>query len=301
MDSPVGVLCPAGPEDVPPAVFARKAEALGFESIWVGEHPAVPRRIERSYEQLVGGDVPYFYTNVADPWMTLAHVAGATETIRLGTAVGLITLRHPLLLAKILATLDRQSGGRLTIGAGAGWLEEEMDLFAVDFASRFDRMREIVEAMRVVWSEDEAEYHGAHVDFPAVLSRYQPLQQPIPILCGVHGVRGMRLAAQWADGWLPVSSGADQLARDLARLGEFCDEAERDLRSLDVTVMAGVDEETSGDAVSSLFEAGATRVLLAIGTVTTARTVLEDDASGHPLSPARFESTLEGVASRFLE
>ena len=301
MDSPVGVLCPAGPEDVPPAVFARKAEALGFESIWVGEHPAVPRRIERSYEQLVGGDVPYFYTNVADPWMTLAHVAGATETIRLGTAVGLITLRHPLLLAKILATLDRQSGGRLTIGAGAGWLVEEMDLFAVDFASRFDRMREIVEAMRVVWSEDEAEYHGAHVDFPAVLSRYQPLQQPIPILCGVHGVRGMRLAAQWADGWLPVSSGADQLARDLARLGEFCDEAERDLRSLDVTVMAGVDEETSGDAVSSLFEAGATRVLLAIGTVTTARTVLEDDASGHPLSPARFESTLEGVASRFLE
>ena len=301
MDSPVGVLCPAGPEDVPPAVFARKAEALGFESIWVGEHPAVPRRIERSYEQLVGGDVPYFYTNVADPWMTLAHVAGATETIRLGTAVGLITIRHPLLLAKILATLDRQSGGRLTIGAGAGWLEEEMDLFAVDFASRFDRMREIVEAMRVVWSEDEAEYHGAHVDFPAVLSRYQPLQQPIPILCGVHGVRGMRLAAQWADGWLPVSSGADQLARDLARLGEFCDEAERDLRSLDVTVMAGVDEETSGDAVSSLFEAGATRVLLAIGTVTTARTVLEDDASGHPLSPARFESTLEGVASRFLE
>ena len=81
MDSPVGVLCPAGPEDVPPAVFARKAEALGFESIWVGEHPAVPRRIERSYEQLVGGDVPYFYTNVADPWMTLAHVAGATETM----------------------------------------------------------------------------------------------------------------------------------------------------------------------------------------------------------------------------
>jgi probable F420-dependent oxidoreductase len=299
VSSSVGVLCPAGPEDVPPAVFARKAEALGFESIWVGEHPAVPRLIERPYEQLVEGNVPYFYTNIADPWMTLAHVAGATKTIRLGTAVGLVTLRHPLLLAKTLATLDRQSGGRLTVGAGAGWLKEEMDLFAVDFSSRFERMREIVEAMRVLWDEEEAEYHGKHVDFPAVLSRYHPVQQPIPILCGVHGVRGMRLAAQWADGWLPVSSGAEQLARDLSRLGEFCEKEGRDPRALDVTVMAGVDENTPKDAVSSLFEAGATRVLLAIGTVTTARTVLEGDASRHPLSPARFESTLEGIASRF--
>ena len=81
VEFPIGVLCPAGPDDVPPGLFAQKAEALGFESIWVGEHPAIPCRIDRPYEQLVGGEVPYFYTNIADPWMTLAHVAGATVRI----------------------------------------------------------------------------------------------------------------------------------------------------------------------------------------------------------------------------
>lgn len=299
-DRPIGLLCPAGPDDVPPADFARKAEAQGFESLWVGEHPAVPRHIERSYEQLVDGEVPYFYTNVADPWMTLAHIAGATEGIRLGTAVGLVTLRHPLLLAKILATLDRQSKGRLIVGAGAGWLVEELALFDVAFDSRFDRMRETVESMRRVWCEDEPEYHGEHVDFPAILSRYRPIQQPIPVLCGVHGPRGMRLAARWADGWLPVSSGPEQLSADLAQLAALCEAEGRDPESLDVTIMAGVDEQTPRDAVSSLFEAGATRVLLAVGTVTTARTVQEDPQATHPLAPDRYEATLEDVAARFL-
>jgi probable F420-dependent oxidoreductase len=298
---PVGLLCPAGPDDVPPAHYARKAEALGFESLWVGEHPAVPRQIDRSYEQLVDGEVPYFYTNVADPWMTLAHIAGATERIRLGTAVGLITMRHPLLLAKILATLDRQSGGRLIVGAGAGWLVEELALFDVDFDTRFDRMHETVEAMRRVWCEDEPEFHGQHVDFPPILSRYHPVQQPIPVLCGVHGPRGMRLAARWGDGWLPVSSGPEQLAADLSRLAELCEREGRDPSTLDVTIMAGVDEETPRDSVSSLFEAGATRVLLAVGTVTTARTVQEASQAMHPLAPSRYASTLEDVAARFLD
>jgi probable F420-dependent oxidoreductase len=296
----VGLLCPAGPDDVPPGVFARKAEALDFESLWVGEHPAIPREIGRSYEQLIEGEVPHFYTNIADPWMTLAHIAGATKTIRLGTAVGLVTLRHPLLLAKILATLDRQSGGRLTIGAGAGWLIEELDLFGIPFDSRFDRLREIVEAMRQVWTDAEPEYHGQHVEFPPILSRYHPIQQPIPVLCGVHGPRGMRMAAKWGDGWLPVSSGAENLAADLVRLSEFCDAEGRDSSQLDITVMAGVDDESPPDTVSSLFEAGATRVVLAIGTVTTARTVIEAARASHPLAADRFESTLEEVASRFL-
>jgi probable F420-dependent oxidoreductase len=260
----------------------------------------VPRDIRRSYVQLVDGEVPYFYTNIADPWMTLAHVAGATTSIRLGTAVGLVTLRHPLLLAKILATLDRQSGGRLVVGAGAGWLVEELDLFGIDFATRFDRMREIVEAMRLVWTEEEPEYHGSHVDFPPILSRYLPCQQPIPVLCGVHGLRGMRLAAKWADGWLPVSSGPENLAADLARLAELCEAEGRDIRALDITVMAGVDEETPREAVSGLFDAGATRVLLAIGTVTTARTVTEQARSVHPLAPERYKETLEAVAERFV-
>jgi hypothetical protein len=139
-----------------------------------------------------------------------------------------------------------------------------------------------------------------HVDFPAILSRYHPVQQPIPVLCGVHGLRGMRLAAKWADGWLPVSSGPEKLAADLARLAELCEAEGRDPTELDITIMAGVDEETPKESISSLFEAGARRVLLAIGTVTSARVVRERSREAHPLAPERFEATLEDVASRFL-
>jgi probable F420-dependent oxidoreductase len=297
---PVGVLCPAGPDDVLPSDYARKAEALGFESIWVGEHPAVPVRIDRDYVQLVDGHLPYFYTNLADPWMTLAHAAGATSRIRFGTAVGLVTLRHPLLLAKILATLDRQSRGRLIVGAGAGWLIEEMELFGVEFASRFDRMEEIVAAMRRIWTEDVPEYHGKHVDFPPLFSRYRPVQQPIPVLCGVHGVRGMEMAARWADGWIPIATQAEVLARDVKRLSELCEAAGRDPRAMDVTAMAAVDETTPQAFVAGLFEAGATRVILAVGAVTTARTVREGQGTNHPLSPERYSKTLEHVAARFI-
>ncbi len=283
---PVGVLCPAGPDDVLPSDYARKAEALGFESIWVGEHPAVPVRIDRDYVQLVDGHLPYFYTNLADPWMTLAHAAGATTKIRFGTAVGLVTLRHPLLLAKILATLDRQSRGRLIVGAGAGWLIEEMELFGVEFASRFERMEEMVAAMRRIWTEDVPEYHGKHVDFPPLFSRYRPVQQPIPVLCGVHGLRGMKMAARWADGWIPIATDPESLARDVNRLFELCEQAGRDPRAMDVTAMAAVDEATPAEHVASLFEAGARRVILAVGTVTTSRDCPRR-AGGEPSAVAR--------------
>jgi probable F420-dependent oxidoreductase len=297
---PVGVLCPAGPEDVLPSDYARKAEALGFESIWVGEHPAVPVRIERDYVQLIDGHLPYFYTDLADPWMTLAHAAGATSTIRFGTAVGLVTLRHPLHLAKILATLDRQSRGRLVVGAGAGWLIEEMELFGVEFASRFERMEEMVAAMRRIWTEEVVEVHGKHVDFPPLFCRYPSFQKPIPVLCGVHGLRGMKLAARWADGWIPVVTDPEVLARDVRRLHALCEEAGRDPGAMDVTAMAAVDESTPASFISSLFEAGASRVILAIGAVTTARTVREGPGDEHPLAPERYAATLEHVAARFV-
>lgn len=297
---PVGVLCPAGPDDVLPSDYARKAEALGFESIWVGEHPAIPVKIERDYVQLVDGHLPYFYTNLADPWMTLAHASGATKTIRFGTAVGLVTLRHPLLLAKILATLDRQSRGRLVVGAGAAWLIEEMELFGVEFATRFERMEEMVAAMRRIWTEDVVEFHGKHVDFPPLYCRYPSYQRPIPVLCGVHGPRGMKMAARWADGWIPIGADPEVLARDVKRYRTLCEEAGRDPAAMSVTTMAAVDETTEPAFVESLFQADADRVILAIGTVTTARTVREGPGDRHPLAPERYERTLEDVAARFV-
>ena len=297
----IGLLCPTAPELVAPGEFAREAEARGFESLWVGEHPAIPVEIQRSYVQLQNGEVPYFYTNVADPWITLSHIAGATTRIGLGTAVCIVPQRHPLLLARELATLDRQSGGRVTVGAGAGWLIEEMELFECRFATRFDRLREMVEAMRLVWCENEPEYHGEHVDFPPILSRYHPCQKPIPVLCGIHGQRGMQEAAKWADGWLPVSSGPEDLAADRAQLARLCEAEGRDPTEMDITIMAGIDEDTRPDEITALFEAGATRVVLAVGTATTRHTTLERNPTDvHPLAPERYRETLKHVAARFL-
>ena len=295
----LGLLCPTAPEGVSPGDFAREAETRGFESLWVGEHPAIPAEIARSYVQLQDGRVPHFYTNVADPWITLSHIAGATSRIRLGTCVGLLPLRHPLTLARALATLDRQSGGRLIIGAGAGWLVEEMDLFDCASETRFERLREMIEAMRLVWTETRPEYHGEHVDFPAILSHYHPAQQPIPILCGIHGPRGMREAAQWGNGWLPVSSGPENLAADLAQLASLCEAQGRDPAELDISILAGIDEDTPAGEIGALFEAGATRVILAVGTSTTRRTVVEREG-GHPLAPERYRETLALLAERFL-
>jgi probable F420-dependent oxidoreductase len=297
----VGLLCPTAPDGVSPGDFAREAELQGFESLWVGEHPAIPAEIQRDYVQLVDGEVPYFYTNVADPWITLSHIAGATTRIRLGTAVSILPLRHPLMLARELATLDRQSGGRLILGAGAGWLIEEMELFDAPFATRFDRLREMVEAMRLVWTRERPEYHGEHVDFPPILSRYHPTQRPIPVLCGIHGPRGMRECASWADGWLPVSSGPEDLARDLARLAGLCEAEGRKLADLDITIMAGIDDETPASDIADLFEAGATRVILAVGIATTRRTTVERGDARHPLAPERYRATLSQLAESFLE
>ena len=297
----IGLLCPTAPEGVTPGEFAREAEAQGFESLWVGEHPAIPVEIKRFYVQLLDGEVPHFYTNVADPWITLSHIAGATSQIGLGTAICIIPQRHPLLLARELATLDRQSGGRVTIGAGAGWLIEEMKLFDCAFATRFDRLREMVEAMRLVWSEDEPEYHGEHVDFPPILSRYHPCQQPIPVLCGIHGERGMQEAAKWADGWLPVSNGPEDLAADLAQLARFCEAEGRDPAEMDITTLSGINADTPASEIAGLFEAGATRVVLAVGTTTTRQTALErSPTETHPLAPELYRETLKQIADRFL-
>ncbi len=176
-----------------------------------------------------------------------------------------------------------------------------MKLFDCAFATRFDRLREMVEAMRLVWSEDEPEYHGEHVDFAPILSRYHPCQQPIPVLCGIHGERGMQEAAKWADGWLPVSSGPEDLAADLVQLARFCEAEGRDPTEMDITTLAGIDEDSPADEIAGLFEAGATRVVLAVGTATTRQTALERSRSDlHPLAPERYRETLKQIATRFL-
>ena len=163
----IGVSVPpvtGSPVDV--AVMARRAEDLGFESIWVPEHPIMPLKSISLYSPTGGTDIPDSYSNMVDPFVALAQASAVASTLRLATGVCLVPERNPLLLAKVISTLDYFSGGRFVFGIGAGWHREESEIMGGDFDHRWTQTREAVLAMKEIWTKDEAEFHGRYYDFP---------------------------------------------------------------------------------------------------------------------------------------
>ena len=183
------------------AFFAREAESLGFESMWVAEHVIAPAVVTQSQSpHFEGGQVPGFQ----DPLIALARASAVTSRIRLGTGVLLVAEYQPLRLAKQVATLDRYSGGRLMLGVGAGWLREEAEVMGVDFDHRWAHVREAVLAMKAVWTGQRAEYHGKYYDFPSLRSTPTPVQQPHPpILLGGVASNVLKRVVAYGDGWTP--------------------------------------------------------------------------------------------------
>src|SRR5919198_5967996 len=163
-----------------PAVLAKKAEELGFESFWVPEHPIIPVQTSSPYPGSSDGSIPESYSRIVDPFVALARASAATQTIKLGTGICLVPERNPLLLAKEIATLDRLSGGRFLFGIGAGWLKEETEIMGGDFAHRWTQTHDAIMAMKELWTKDEAAYHGKYYNFPAVRSFPKPAQKPHP-------------------------------------------------------------------------------------------------------------------------
>src|SRR5436309_10550764 len=154
------------------------AEERGFESVFVTEHTHIPASRETPYP--AGGELPREYWRIYDPFVSLTSMAAATERIRVGTAICLLVERDPIATAKEVASLDRLSGGRMLFGVGAGWNLEEMLDHGTDPSRRFGVMRERVEAMKAIWTNEEASYHGRYVEFDRIWSWPKPLQQPHP-------------------------------------------------------------------------------------------------------------------------
>ena len=171
----IGTSVPLPAYTIDPAFMAKKAEELGFESIWYAEHPAVPVHSASPFPA-TGGEIPWTYSHFTDPYIALARASGVTRTIKLGTGITLVPERNPLLLAKEIASLDRFSGGRFLFGIGTGWLREETELMGGDFEHRWTQTREAIEVMKALWTHDEAEYHGRYFDFPLVRSFPKPAQ-----------------------------------------------------------------------------------------------------------------------------
>jgi len=183
-----------------PDEVAAATERAGFESFWVSEHSHIPTATSFP----MGGTVPREYASMLDPFVALTAAAVATRSIRLGTAICLVTQRDPVNCAKLVSSLDLLSGGRFEFGIGAGWNEDEMRNHRTDPKTRFRLMRERVEAMRTLWTQDVAEYHGRLVDLTPSWQWPKPVQSPHPpILVAGGGPNVLGRVVDYGDGWMP--------------------------------------------------------------------------------------------------
>jgi probable F420-dependent oxidoreductase len=233
---------------------------LGFESIWYAEHPVVPVHSDSPFPA-TGGAIPESYSHFSDPYISLARASGVTSKIKLGTGITLLPERNPLLLAKEIAVLDRVSGGRFIFGIGTGWLREETEIMGGDFDHRWTQTREAIEAMKELWTKEEAEYHGRYFDFPPVRCYPKPIQKPHPpIILGGLAPNVLRRVVAHADGWLPNRVTPADIEEGRGRLDAMAAEAGRDPASLTISVYG---QAADRDLVKSFFNAGANRVVIA--------------------------------------
>jgi probable F420-dependent oxidoreductase len=244
------------------ADVAVRAEALGFESVWVAEHLVFPAEIRSRYPYAKEGVPPINpATPLLDPLMVLMQVAARTQRIRLGTNVYILPLRHPIAVARMATTLDVLSGGRLIFGVGLGWLEEEFTAVGIDFATRAARGREAIRALRALWSEEVPSFRGRYVAFPPVRFEPKPVQRPHPpILVGGESEAALRRAAALGDGWYGVGHTPESAGTQVQRLRTLLAEQGRAGVPFDFTVSHGSGELTA-DAVRAYADAGITRVV----------------------------------------
>jgi probable F420-dependent oxidoreductase len=188
---------------VQPGVLARAAEERGFESLFFPEHTHIPASRETPWPG--GRELPQEYWHTHDPYVALAVAAAVTERLKLGTGITLITEHDPIVLAKVIASLDFISGGRVLLGIGAGWNVEEMADHGVAYAERWKVLRERILAMRRIWTDEAAEFHGDFVDFDPLWSYPKPVQVGGPkVLLGASSRWTWRRIAEYGDGWLPI-------------------------------------------------------------------------------------------------
>jgi probable F420-dependent oxidoreductase len=234
-----GFFLPATDLSVQPVELARLVEQAGFASVFVGEHSHLPVGEHRFSDNGLTLGYERFY----DPFVFLTAAAAVTERIRLGTAVTLVTEHHPITQAKTVATLDKISGGRVVLGVGTGWHKAEMANYRIAFKDRWAYAREHIQAMRQIWTKDEAEYHGDFVEFGPLQSWPKPVRPGgPPVLIG--GGLDPRVLAQrivdYADGWIPLDGKLVDLPGSIAAIREEADRAGRRIDPANLIVGLGL-------------------------------------------------------------
>lgn len=252
------------PDDPSPMELAKALEERGFESLWTGEHSHIPT--SRLTPWPAGEELPESYKSISDPYISLMAAAAVTTQLKVGTSISLLNQRDVFSQAKTISTLDRLAEGRVIIGAGIGWNQEEFEnSCSHPWKKRYTLLRETVAATRKLWREEEAEYHGELVDFDPVWSGALPCaSRPSgpPIMLGVSGPLGVRHAAEWADGWMPTDFGTGDIAESITSFRQQVIGNRRNPDSVPITVLAMYTPDSDG--LKRYQDMGVERVLVGI-------------------------------------
>ncbi len=260
----IGVLVPITEKNPDVVTIARRVEALGFDSLWIPEHPIIPVEMKTPFPASPDGKLPEHYAHWADPFVTLTMAAAVTQNIKLATGICLVPERDPLVTAKVVASLDLFSKGRVILGVGGGWLREETEVMGTRFGLRWQRLRESVEAMKALWTRDEAGYQGETVHFPPVKCYPKPYQKPHPpVLLGAHGPKALARVARYCEGWFPLGVSPEAAAQSIETIRRLAQESGRQLERLDVTVIVGPENGgPSQDLMQRYRDAGVGRLVV---------------------------------------
>jgi len=246
-----------------PDDLARLLEDRGFESMWVPEHTHIPASRESQWPG--GGDLPRDYWHTYDPFIALTAAAAATTDLKLGTGICLVIERDPITMAKEIASLDMLSNGRFIFGIGGGWNAEEMANHGTNFRRRWRILRENILAMKAIWTQDEAEFHGEFVNFDKIWSYPKPVQKPHPpIIMGGDGATTFDRVVEFCDGWMPISGRTAQgpsLGEKIAMLKRQAEDSGRDPDSIEITVFG---TRPDADMIQRLENDGVERVIFTL-------------------------------------
>ena len=244
--------------------LARAAEERGFDSLFLPEHTHIPKSRRTPFPG--GGDLPKAYSHTHDPFVALSFAAAATRKILLGTGICLIPQRDPIVTAKCVASLDQLSNGRFVLGIGGGWNVDEMENHGARYETRFKLMRERILAMKALWTEEEAAFHGEMVNFDAVWLYPKPMQQPHPpILLGGSSDYTLKRVVEFCNGWFPIARPGFKPKEAIERLRRVASAAGRDFSTLTVSVFGAPADNA---ALTEYRDAGIHRAVLPIPDLT---------------------------------
>ncbi len=256
----IGLYVVATDTTMPVTALARAIEERGFESMWVPEHSHIPTTGSTPYPGR--GPVTQDFAHTLDPFITLTAAASVTTTLKLGTGICLLIQRDTIHTAKTVATLDHLSGGRVLFGVGGGWNRPEMENHGTQYATRFARLEEQLQALKLIWTRDEAEFHGAHVNFDPLWCWPKPVSHPHPpIIIGGETEHTLRRIVKYGDGWLPRVRDPAGVLQGIGKLRALTRASGRAENSISISAfgLSGRDE-----AIAPFRDAGVQRAIVAL-------------------------------------